>query len=194
MTYRKKGKGQYFQKPRGWVLGYTRKGKYHVVGTGPYVSRSVPKSAEYIDLVVPIEKGVTLPVGVEARRLGKERRLIAKVPREQIGNFEVEGLDTAEFLKPTPPRGRRPRTEYDRQIGTIRKALKKLCPTLSVRRGRGTGYGWIEISGSKEFGNFTEQEKRALDKFGLNYGSNFSVISPENRKYYVEKAEKILEA
>jgi hypothetical protein len=71
--------------------------------------------------------------------------------------------------------------------------LKKICPTLSVRRGSGTAYGWIDVSGSGEFGNFTDEEKKALDKFGLNYGANFAVISPENRKYYVEKAQKILE-
>jgi hypothetical protein len=195
LSYRKKAKKQYFpKKPRGWVLGYTRKGEYHVVGTGPYVSRNVPKSAESIDLVVPIEKGVTLPVGVEARRLGKERRLIVKVPREQIGNFEVEGLDTAEFLRPTPPRRSTPRTvtEYDRQIATIRKALKKLCPTLSVKKGRGTGYSWIGIRGSGQYGRFTEKENEALRKFGLTPGGNFASISPEDREYYVKKAEKIL--
>ena len=84
-------------------------------------------------------------------------------------------------------------TEYDQKIGTIRAALKRLCPTLSVRRGRGTGYAWIEVSGSGEFGNFTSEEKVALEKFGLNYGANFSVISPENRDYYVEKAKVIKE-
>lgn len=193
MSYRKKAKSQYSRKPRGWVLGYQRKGKYHVFGAD---SRCVPKSAESIDLVVPMDqKNLEIPVDCRARRIGKEKRLIVTVPRESIGRFEVEGLDTEEFLRPPPPRRSAPRvvSEYDRQIGTIRKALKKMCPTLSVRRGRGTGYGWIEISGSKEFGNFTEQEKRALDKFDLNYGSNFSVISPEDRKYYVEKAQKILE-
>jgi hypothetical protein len=194
LSYRKKAKKQYSpKKPRGWVLGYTRKSEYHVVGTGPYVSRNVPKSAESIDLVVPIEKGVEIPLGLdEVRRIGKEKRVIVKVPREQIGCFEVEGLDTAEFLKPTPPRGRRPRTEYDRQIGTIRKALKKLCSTLSVRKGRGTGYTWIGISGSGQYGRFTEKENETLRKFGLTPGGNYANISPEDREYYVKKAEKIL--
>jgi hypothetical protein len=194
LSYRKKAKKQYSpKKPRGWVLGYTRKGKYHVVGTDSYVSRNVPKSAESIDLVVPIEKGMTLPVGVEAQRLGKERRLIVKVPREQIGNFEVEGLDIIEFLQPPAPRRRRVMSDYDKQRSTIRKALKKLCPTLSVRKGRGTASSWIEISGSKnEFGDFTEKEKRTLKKFGLGYGGNAAVISPEDTKYYAEKAEKTL--
>ena len=83
-------------------------------------------------------------------------------------------------------------TEYDQEIGAIRTALKRLCPSLSVRRGTGTAYSWIEVSGSGEFGDFTTEEKIALEKFGLNYGSNFSVISPENRDYYVKKAKDFL--
>ena len=81
-------------------------------------------------------------------------------------------------------------TEYDKQIKTIRRALKSLCPTLSVRRGRGTAYSWIDIWGSGEFGEFTDQERKALEKFGLNYGGNCALISPESRNYYVEKAKQ----
>lgn len=193
MSYRKKAERQYFWKPRGWVLGYGYRGKYHVFGAD---SRHVPKGVEFVDLVVPLEKNLEIPIGCEVKRIGEENRLIVKVPRESIDRFEVEGLDAKELLQPSPPRRSKPRvtSEYDEQIGVIRKALKELCPTLSVKRGRGTAYGWIEISGSKEFGNFTEKEKQALDKFGLNYGSNFSVISPENREHYVEKARKILGA
>jgi hypothetical protein len=191
MSYQKKAKSQYSRKIRAWVLGYHRKGKFHIF------KDYVPKSAESIDLVVPLpQENLEIPLGWHAERV--RDRLSVNVPREDaeaLKKFEVEGLDVEEFLRPPAPRRSTPRvvSEYDRQIATIRKALKKLCPTLSVRRGRGTAYGWIEISGSKEFGNFTEQEKRALDKFGLNYGSNFSVISPEDRKYYVEKAQKLLE-
>lgn len=81
---------------------------------------------------------------------------------------------------------------YDLEIKVIRKALKKLAPTLSVRRDRGTAYGWIVIRGSGSFGEFTGKEKRALEKFGLNYGANCALISPEERRYYVEKAAKLL--
>jgi len=191
MTYRKKAGRQYFRKPRGWVLGYQHRGKYHVLGAD---SRYVPKGAEFIDLVVPLDqKNVEVPIG-EFNRIGRENRLIVKVPRESIDRFEVEGLNTEEFLRPPPPRRSKPRvaSEYDEQIGVVRKALKKLCPTLSVRRGRGTVYGWIDVSGSGEFGNFTDEEKKALDRFGLNYGANFAVISPEDRKYHVKRAEEIL--
>jgi len=70
--------------------------------------------------------------------------------------------------------------------------LKKLAPTLSVRRGRGTAYAWIDIRGSGEFGEFTEEERKALEKFGLSYCRNHTNISPDERRYYVEKAVKLL--
>jgi hypothetical protein len=85
-----------------------------------------------------------------------------------------------------------PKSIYDLEIEIIRKALKTLCPTLSVRRDRGTAYNWIVIKGSQQFGYFTKEEKQALEKFGLRYGANSAGISPENRRYYVEKAAKLL--
>ena len=51
---------------------------------------------------------------------------------------------------------------------------------------------WIDITGSGKYGEFTEAEKQALEKFGLSYGVNFTCISPEDRRYYVEKAAKLL--
>ena len=180
---------QYSHKPRGWILGYSYKGKYQPFGAN---SKYVPKGVDFIDLVVPLKKGMKFPVGCEVNRVGKENRVVVKVPRENIAMFEVGGLDTAEFLQSPPPKPKPVKSEYDEQISVIRRALKKLCPTLSVTKGRGTGYSWIDIRGSGKGGEFTEQEKQALDKFGLGYGANFSVISPENRKYYVERAEEIL--
>jgi len=191
MSYRKNSRNQYDmkRKPYGWPLAYERKGKYSVVQRG-----YVPKSAEFVDLVVPVRKDLQLPVDVKvvqrSKPIGKEERLIVRVPRERLRDFNVEGLP-AEVMEPQP---KRPKTvtEYDQQIGVIRKALKELCPTLSVRRGSGTAYGWIDILGSGEFHNFTEQEKKALDKFGLNYGGNAAVISPESRAYWVEVSRRVL--
>ena len=72
------------------------------------------------------------------------------------------------------------------QVRLIRQRIKRECPTLSVRMQRGTGYGWVGISGSAtEWGNFTDEEKEALERLGLRYGGNFAVISPEDRKYYL---------
>ena len=81
---------------------------------------------------------------------------------------------------------------FDEEIKLIRKALKKLAKSLSVRRGRGTAYGWIEIWGSLEFGEFTEEEREALERFGIPAGGNCAVISPDDRRWAVERACKIL--
>ena len=72
------------------------------------------------------------------------------------------------------------------QIALIRKIVKKRCPTLHVRNGRGTAWGWVEVSGSLEFEEFTEDEKRALDSLGMSYGLNFAVIAPEDRRSWIE--------
>lgn len=69
----------------------------------------------------------------------------------------------------------------------IRKALKTKCKTLSIRMDRGTAYGWISIWGSGQFSEFTEEEKKALDWFGIRYGANCAVISPDSRDYWLEK-------
>lgn len=83
-------------------------------------------------------------------------------------------------------------SSYDLEIGVIRKALKSLAPTLSVRKGRGTAYSWIEIRGSGRYGEFTPEERRALEAFGLGYGANAANIAPEDRRNYVEKAAQML--
>ena len=190
MSYRKSSKSQYVRKPRGWALGYFSRGKYMAA------DRYIPKSAEVVDLVVPVQRDLQLPVDSKVMhrlKTDQEERLIVRVPRERLKDFDVVGapIDVEEEKKPQPKPVRKV-TEYDLQIGVIRKALKNLCPTLSIRRGSGTAYGWIDVWGSgDEFRNFTDEEKRALEKFGLNYGGNCAVISPEDRKYYAEKAQKM---
>lgn len=68
---------------------------------------------------------------------------------------------------------------------TIRTGLKKLCKTLSVRRGNGTAYSWIEIRGSGDFGRFTDAEKAAIESIKMNRGGNYSVIAPEDQDYWM---------
>jgi len=80
--------------------------------------------------------------------------------KELANKLRLEhGFNPLRFMEKRDPKEP---TIYDLEIKTIRKALKRLCPTLKVRRGRGTGYSWIEITGSKKFGEFTEEEKKAL--------------------------------
>jgi len=90
-SYHKVPRGTYERKPYGWVLGYQCRGKYRVWGaTG---SRYIPKSAEFIDLVVPKQQDATLPLGVEVLREvpgpGMEKRLIVKVARKDLDKFKV---------------------------------------------------------------------------------------------------------
>lgn len=77
--------------------------------------------------------------------------------------------------------------DLDTAIKGIRKVLKAKCPKLSVTRARGTAYGWIDISGSGEFGEFTDKEREVLKSLGLQPGGNFCVISPEERGYWYHK-------
>jgi hypothetical protein len=76
----------------------------------------------------------------------------------------------------------------------IRFALKKKCKTLHVKLARGTAYGWIDIWAGN-YWEFTEEEKKALEYFGLPHGGNCCVISPEDTAYWIEKiCEKMPEA
>jgi hypothetical protein len=77
--------------------------------------------------------------------------------------------------------------DFDTVIRGIRRSLKSKCPTLSVTRGRGTAYGWIDISGSGPWGRFTDEEREYLRSVGLQPGGNFCVIAPEDREYWYHK-------
>jgi hypothetical protein len=82
---------------------------------------------------------------------------------------------------------------FDLEIRLIRRAIKKICPGVSVRRGKGTAYGWIEIKGSGKFGDFTQVEINALQGLGLNPGANAVLISPQDRRRWVEWAVRYLQ-
>lgn len=71
----------------------------------------------------------------------------------------------------------------------IRRELKRLCPTLSVRHGRGTSYCWVEISGSGPGGMFNPTEFSALAAVGLTPGGNFCVIAPEDQASWILRLE-----
>ena len=191
-SYRKSSTSQYAaRKIRAWVAGYQCKGQYRIFRNGA----ALPRSVESVDLIVPIRKDFQLPVDAVIEKKfngpGLEKRPLVRVPKEGLKHFEVSNAYVQD-VEPQP-RGPRTPTEYDQQIDLIRRAVKKLCPTLSVRRGSGTAYSWIEISGSKDqFHNFTDKENQALKDFGMSPGGNFADISPEDRKFYVEKAKKVL--
>lgn len=98
--------------------------------------------------------------------------------------------------------------EYDQKMKTLRKWLKKHCKSLNIRRGRGTAYSWLNITGTGERKGFktedgwpkkfTPEEEKALTKMGLTYGYGETLrprdtIAPEDHKWRVEQALDSLE-
>lgn len=83
-------------------------------------------------------------------------------------------------------------------IRVVRKALKTRCKTFSIRMARGTAYGWIDIWGSGTDGvffeshHFTDEEKKVLEEFGIPYGGNCALISPDDRDYWVKKLARLV--
>ena len=75
-------------------------------------------------------------------------------------------------------------------VKTIRKLIKKRCPTVSVRMGRGTVYGWAQVT-SKDIGApFTQSEKRCLRGLSLNPGNNWLPIPPDKVEAFIKKKIK----
>lgn len=76
----------------------------------------------------------------------------------------------------------------DEALKTIRPAIKRICPRVSVRRGAGTAYGWIEVSPGQGRSMFTEAERAALVALtGTQPGGNFLVISPDEREWMTHR-------
>lgn len=73
------------------------------------------------------------------------------------------------------------------EIAQIRKLIKAQVPGVSVRNGRGTAYGWVEISGSGEYGNFTPEQFEGLKALGIAPCANFAVIPPLERGAFIER-------
>ena len=73
----------------------------------------------------------------------------------------------------------------NKTVATIRQHIKRVVPTLSVKKGTGTAGAWIDVSGSQEYGTFTVNEQIALYELGLHssptYLGNQVGISPEER-------------
>ena len=84
--------------------------------------------------------------------------------------------------------------DSNEEVREIRRLIKAKAPTVSVRRGRGTAYGWIEIGGSGEGGAFTDAERTALEAMGLSLGGNFCVIDPADRNWWLHKLAGDLES
>ncbi len=80
------------------------------------------------------------------------------------------------------------------EIAEIRRLIKQRIPTVSIRNGRGTAWGWVEISGSMRGGCFTFTEQKGLEALGFHPGGNFAVISPDSRNFWLHKLTGRLDA
>lgn len=80
------------------------------------------------------------------------------------------------------------------EVAVIRRLLKQQAPTLSIRRGRGTSSGWVDIWGSGYGGGFTAHERQVLDAVGLQPGGNFAGIAPDARAFWIKKLGGLAEA
>ena len=66
------------------------------------------------------------------------------------------------------------------------KLVKAGAAGISVRGGRGTAWGWIDISGSGPGGEFTAKQRRVIEQItGITPGGNFWVAE-------MEEVERIL--
>jgi len=69
----------------------------------------------------------------------------------------------------------------------IRKIIKKRCPTISVKMGKGTARTWVQVDGSREFGKFTPTEKRCLKTFGIKTGlGGGTQIMPGEKEFFIK--------
>jgi hypothetical protein len=155
------------QKDNDWMLDELSSDEYNLAET-PMLSDNRPEK-KMLTAPEPKVKNMTPREALE-KALSQD-----KVSEEQLLRF------ASGCYKDIPE-------DNKEQIRAIRVIVKSKSPTLSVRCGKGTSWGWVDIRGSKnDFGEFTEEEKEALTDLGLNYGGNFAVISPEDRKRYLRR-------
>lgn len=97
--------------------------------------------------------------------------------------FETQGetvcFDCKTLPEPNSPVWEMSSTE---QAALLRKGLKKICPTLSVRRGRGTAHSWLDLGGSAPYGHMTPAEQAAVEAVGI-----VGNITPGEWEYFIFK-------
>ncbi len=106
---------------------------------------------------------------------------IHKLPGYDEAAWEITNAPPAPVVKEERP----PYIPPAEAIKVIRSNLKRKCKTLSVRMGRGTAYGWIEIWSSGDM--FNDAERAALVHFGIKHGGNCAVISTEEQPYVIRR-------
>ena len=73
-------------------------------------------------------------------------------------------------------------------IKKVRKIIKNKCPTVSVRMGQGTIYGWAQIMNKDRGASFTKSERACLKhEFNLRPGGNYDSLSPKRVRELIKK-------
>lgn len=73
-------------------------------------------------------------------------------------------------------------------VKKIRKIIKERCPTVSVKMGRGTIYGWATISPKGRSDSFTQSERACLKhEFNLRPAGNYDSLSPKRVRELIKK-------
>ncbi|MFH2109988.1 MAG: hypothetical protein ABIJ47_01885 [Candidatus Bathyarchaeota archaeon] len=104
--------------------------------------------------------------------------------------YEAEHLPQQEAVAEAKPsvRQRVASMSFNEANALIRDSIKAACPTVSIRRGRGTAAGWLDISGSKdEYGNFTDAEKQQLATLGITASSNSHGMDFDDKVRFIER-------
>lgn len=78
-----------------------------------------------------------------------------------------------------------PPTTTTERVKLVRRIIKKKCPTVSVRMGKGTAYGYVDITSRDRGARFTDKEMKCLRGLSLNPGSNFDTLNREDQKKFV---------
>ena len=77
--------------------------------------------------------------------------------------------------------------DHRADVASLRRMVKAICPTVSVKMSRGTAWGNVGIRGSGENGRFTSQERDSLTKMGLTPGGNYCVIMSAEVEYWAKR-------
>ncbi|MFH2109883.1 MAG: hypothetical protein ABIJ47_01340, partial [Candidatus Bathyarchaeota archaeon] len=97
-------------------------------------------------------------------------------------------------VKATPSmRSRVASMSFNEANALIRDHVKAHCSTVSVRKGRGTAAGWLELTGSDEYGRFTDTEKQQLEALGITVGGNHHGMDFGDKVQFIERNKLLAE-
>ena len=79
----------------------------------------------------------------------------------------------------------------DEMIADVRTIIKGKAPTVSVRKGRGSVYGWAQISSKDHGAPFTPKERSGLKELGFDsLSSNWHTLDYDAQIKFLEEHGK----